>query len=724
MLAFLSKAFSVVRNLYSEFYKNREFQWQQFNTPGTDPKLVYESLLSNDHRDYRKIFTSSFVQPQPHDLEQYMENLMSKNASRNRPFQFYAPILSDHPIPDNRQPSENIEFVHAYYHPGNVIRANPETSRQLDPDYDEDAFESYLPGDVDFGPPIDQQLLSLIYRSFPTYLPAITEYCRPAGTTDATFRDFNKPQKPSMEPTPERRSRIMKLIDHFMDIKPYLPIHFVDTAYCKLPLVTGTGYHNRHSYVRRTYAHFSHPETYATKHTSKGYFFNASKFENRTLVHLIKKNGFPLTDKELLPENFNESISDFLKKFPTLLFTRNHISKRDGTLKVRPVYAVDDLFLDCELMLTFPATVQARKPSCCIMYGLETIRGSNVYLDQLACQYKCFATIDWSGYDQHLPWVIVYIFFMYYLPSLIIVSHGYSPTVDYPQHPDLNIDAMFHKMWNLLQFTMQWYFNMVFLSADGYAYRRLFAGVPSGLFLTQFLDSFGNLYLIIDSLIEFGCSDDEIMELLLFIMGDDNSIFCLWDYARLVAFITFMEKYALSRWNMTLSKTKSVITTLRSKIETLGYSCNFGRPKRDINKLVAQLCFPEHGLKPQFMSARAIGLAYASCAQDLQFHEFCRQVYLMYLPVADMSPLAVRNTRVWILKLLELEETESLIPLDHFPSMNEILKLISYYHGPLDYEPKWNRAHFTSDPDFAPTDYVTIADYLTSHDLPRPSVAC
>nr|UYW66703.1 putative RNA-dependent RNA polymerase [Rhizoctonia solani virus 717] len=582
-----------------------------------------------------------------------------------------------------------------------------------------DQFESYIPGDIDYGPPIDNELLTLIYRKYPQYLNPITKYCRPAGTTDATFRDFNKEQIKTEDSDALRLSNIMDLIHEFMNITPYQPLHFVDTFYCKLPLVTGTGYHNRHSYFRRSFAHFCHPELYAEKPTSKGYFFNATRHENRFLVHKIKHSGYPFDFTS--NSDRDSKMADFLKSFPTMMFTRNHISKRDGTLKVRPVYAVDELFLDLECMLAFPATVQARKPECCIMYGLETIRGSNIKLDSLAQGFISFATIDWSGYDQRLPWFIVRAFFFIYLPSLLIISHGYMPTSEY-EDTSMNISDMFNRFFNLLNFTATWYFNMVFLSADGFAFRRQFAGVPSGMLLTQFLDSFGNLYLIIDSLLEFGCTYDDIKSLMLFIMGDDNSIFTNWTIDKLHDFISFMERYCLKRWNMHLSKTKSVITTLRSKIETLSYRCNFGKPRRDVEKLIAQLVYPEHGLKPQFMSSRAIGLAYASCAQDSTFHEFCHDVYKLYLPVADLSPAAIRNTRVWILKLLEMEETEALIPLDHFPTMSEIQHLLSYYHGPLRPEPKWNYAHFPQDPDFRPKDYVTLLDYMERNNISFPEL--
>jgi len=385
-------------------------------------------------------------------------------------------------------------------------------------------------------------------------------------------------------------------------------------------------------------------------------------------------------------------------------------------LKVRPVYAVDDLFVIIESMLTFPLLIQARKPSCCIMYGLETIRGSNCYLDNLALKFETFFTIDWSGYDQHLPRIITDLYYTDFLRRLIVISHGYAPTYEYPNYPDLTEHKMYTRMDNLLHFLHLWYNNMTFLSVDGYAYWRLHAGVPSGLFNTQYLDSFANLYLLIDALIEYGTSDEDIRSLVLFVLGDDNSGFTHWSLSRLTLFVTFLESYALRRYNMTLSKSKSVITMLRSKIESLGYQCNFGMPKRPIDKLVAQLCYPEHKIKFHTMSTRAIGIAYASAAQDRKFYDFCYDVFCMFLPFHKFDPKAELDLSRMLSKgtLDELMfRTEHL----KFPTFNAIRKCFESYQGPLEYAPKWNFAHFINAPDVIPPSAKTMHEYELEHKL-------
>jgi len=720
-----------LRNYFAEKIARIRTEWKTFQQTHEDPVLTSEIIHDLDtKRHYAQVRsdTEQDIQILESEYQALHAGFELRNSYKHEPFELFAPMPDFHPVSEIRLPAPGIKLVPKFYHKSRIITGNIETSRPLQPDFTLDEQESYLPGDTDFGSPVDPMIMNLLIRKYPEYLPFVDKYCRPAGTTDATFRDFNKPQIPSAPSTPERESEILDLIDHFMNITPYNPIHFVDTQYCKLPYTTGTGYYNRHSYRQNAHAKFSRPQEYARYPTSKGRYINATYENARTLIHRIKETGYPMTFPfEIKPDmtdaqlvHMIDALNTFFDSYPTMLFTRNHISDRSGTLKVRPVYAVDDLFLIIELMLTFPATVQARKASCCIMHSMETLRGANCLIDVLARSFRSFFTIDWSGYDQHLPRPITDCFFMKYLRRIIIINDAYAPTYEYPDYPDLDEHTTYRKMDNLLHFLHLWYNNMTFLSADGHAYRRLFAGVPSGLYLTQFLDSFGNLYLLIDGMLEFGLTHEQIKEILLFVLGDDNSGFTHWSLPLLDSFISFLETYALTRWNMTLSKTKSVITILRNKIETLSYQCNNGLPKRPIDKLVAQLCYPEHGMRYHTMSARAIGLAYASCAIDFTFYTLCKDIHSIFLPFFNPSPGELAK----LARIISPSDTTLEIDYDysHFPSIQEIRSRISSYAGPLPYSTKWNYAHFMRDPDYAAPNYKTMSMYESEHDL-TPRVA-
>nr|UBJ26018.1 RNA-dependent RNA polymerase [Red panda associated partitivirus] len=724
--------FNTIRNYLAERLLRVKKEWQTYMKHDSDPEQTLQSYADSDFDRYRRALQFlPTLEEKRHMLQSEYDTLVSamkiENETKHQPYELHQPVPSDLPYREDRLPAPGIRSVPLMYHSGHVIHADPATSRPLDPDFDTDAAESYIPGDIDFGPDIDPLLYNLIVTRYPCYLPAVNKYCRPAGTTDATFRDFNKPQKPSAPIDPARKEHVLSHVFRFLDATPFLPLHFVDTQYCKTPLVTGTGYHNRFSYKMKAHARYSRPDQYSDRPTSKGYFYNATYENARTLIHRIKSDGLPFnmhffpedrdpTDDEI--QLYIDKCNDFFNDYPTLLFTRNHISQRDGTLKVRPVYAVDDLFIIIELMLTFPLLVQARKPSCCIMYGLETVRGSNHYLDALARSYSTFFTIDWSGYDQHLPRVITDLYYSDFLRRLIVISHGYQPTYDYPTYPDLDDHKLYERMDNLLHFLHLWYNNMTFLSVDGYAYRRTSCGVPSGLYNTQYLDSFGNIFLLVDAMIEFGFTDDEISSFVLFVLGDDNTALLPIDISRVHKFLTFLETYALSRYNMTLSLTKSVLTTLRSKIETLGYQCNHGNPLRDINKLAAQLVYPENGLKPHTMSARAVGIAYASAGSDPKFHSFCQDVYNIYRSHYRPDPRMTLSLRRHVYRDMEdiLPELDS-DTLPPFPSLYEIRSLYSQYAGPLSFAPKWNYAHFVNHPDVIPPSAKTMRDYELEHSL-------
>jgi hypothetical protein len=699
--------FSTVRNYLAERLERIQHEWKTFQKSGSSPQQTLDLTLDSDLKRYYDRFLPIFrpeeqnqIYQQQHD--QIIETLEQKSGLQHFPAEFRLPLNLDD-VPPNRIPPSGITILPWKYKTMRTVTATlevPETGFNVHP-----------------------KIQYLIDNLYPRYQQHITKYCRPLGTTDATVNDFFKPQAPSLPLDPERKDRILSLIIKKLDVTPFLPLHFVDTQYDKRPLATGTGYHNRRDYEINAHAKFSHPTEYADKHTSKGYYINAFLQHWRTLVHRIKEYGVPFNPfSSSLP--LLEQTRDFILDYPTMLFTRNHISDRDGNLKQRPVYAADDGFLTLESMLTFPMHVLARKPTCAIMYGLETFRGANHLLDSIAKSFRSFFTIDWSAFDQRVPRIITDLFWTDFLEQLIVINQGYQPTFEYPSYPDLTPDNLFQRMSNLLHFLHTWYNNMVFITADGFAYVRQHAGVASGILNTQYLGSFANLFILIDALIEYGCSDSEIDELSMFVLGDDNSGFTHWSILRLEPFVSFLESYALQRYGMVLSKTKSLITILRNKIQTLSYECNFGMPTRPLPKLVAQLCYPEHGPIPKYMSARAIGIAYAACGMDPTFHNFCRDVYYTFLDDAAVNDPHTMQT---ILKYLPgqfkladsyLEE----INLTEFPTLHQVRSKVSTYQGSLAFRPKWNVAHFINTPDIVPLPAITMAEYRRSNKIPRRQI--
>nr|BBU59858.1 RNA dependent RNA polymerase [Rosellinia necatrix partitivirus 25] len=716
-----------IRDIYSEAQSRiRKFNQWFHNSNDDVPEHSTSVLLDSQHnhefpdpeslRHYferiekdtsHRIFNDEEAR---HNAKQTYDKYVERDVQKGEPFEFYTSIHHDD-IPPERYPAPGITILPLKFHSGRTVEPTDE-----------------VPVTGHSMHPILEYLVTHKWYHYKTYTDT---YCRPLDTTQATFDDFNKEQKP-VDPIPQSRiDFVLPLVIHFLNALPYLPLHFVDTRRMKMPTHTGTGYFNRFSYVMKTHAAYSHPHIYEQRPTSKGYFYNAMYHYSRTWLHYIKKFASP-GPLVYNSTQYLKSLRTFFTQHATLLFTRIHISMRDGALKVRPVYAVDDFFILIEGMLTFPLHAMARisinGTKSCIMYSFETIRGGCLYLNQLAMQYTSFLCIDWSSYDQRLPRVITDIFWTQFLRSLIVINHGYQPTWEYPSHKDLDEHALYQRMDNLLHFLHTWYNNMVFVTSDGFGYLRDYCGVPSGLLNTQYLDSFGNLFLIIDALYVFfserGLADPDIrkqiLQIVFFVMGDDNVLFTKLDLDTLYAFLVFLESYALSRYNMVLSKTKSVLTVLRSRIEILSYRVNNGKPIRPIYKLVAQLCFPEHGPNDKFMSARAIGIAYAAAGQDPDFHEFCSDVYSMFKPFSvQLTPENIERAKYHLPGYFKMfDNIAEEIPFDHFPTIDEVLAKYSTWQGYLKLDKKWDPNWFVNPPYAVPPSSKTMADYQTEHSLP------
>jgi hypothetical protein len=206
-----------------------------------------------------------------------------------------------------------------------------------------------------------------------------------------------------------------------------------------------------------------------------------------------------------------------------------------------------------------------------------------------------------------------------------------------------------------------------------------------------------------------------------FVLGDDNVLFTNWPLLRLEKFMKFLESHALSRFGMVLSPTKSLVTSARSRIEILGYQCNHGYPRRPIDKLVAQLVFPEHGFKPQYMSDRAVGLAYASAGSDSTFYSFCRMVYNHYLPyrVQISDPQERLRHLPGFFRALDLADVPN---IDIFPTLTEIQNRYSHWQGELPQDKKWSPSHFLAQPGSKLSNSVTMYEYMSAHDITFPDI--
>nr|BAT24485.1 defective RNA dependent RNA polymerase [Rosellinia necatrix partitivirus 6] len=311
----MSSVFNNVRNYLQERLQHVKREWQIYQATGaSSSNMTEERIQQLQDLDTRRMFhtarnafdtttntpgpVSRITEEQRRliydaESDKIMNALRQHDEMRSQPFELFMTRPDSDPIPPNRIAAPGIWQSPLQFHTGQIVHADPSTTSVLHPDEHEDYAESYLPGDTDQGYEIDPTIYELLTRKYPEYLPYAQQYCRPKGTTDGTFRDFNKEQKPCPPLDSDRKEHVLKHVFKRLAIDPYLPLHFVDTQYCKLPLVTGTGYHNRYSYRQKAHASFSHPLQYGSRPTSKGYFYNATYENARTIIHNIKESGVP-----------------------------------------------------------------------------------------------------------------------------------------------------------------------------------------------------------------------------------------------------------------------------------------------------------------------------------------------------------------------------------------------------------------------------------------------
>lgn len=396
-----------IRNIYFE-WKLREHH------PRTKPlrPFVYaKSLLS-----YIDLRTCAKIEQ---NLEHATDSIRDRYSYREEPFDIYEHLdLSD--IPEERLAAPGIINVERRYHAIPSATLNIDEKQHIlsdDPHFIETPLaRSNIIYDesIDLsGEPAHPDIVEIIAQWFPSFLPFLNEYCRPPSFGPQAFRDFNRETPNPPPPSPERHEQIMSIIRSKMNIKPYRPLHFADALASTAPLSTSASYHSKFDPEFRVFARYSTPTLFKDRPSSKGYNLNVMLNQYRMEYHYVKQDARPFLTGNHDPDAEEEIMQTWFAKHPAQLFIRSQISKRDPSepKKIRPVYSVDDKFLHTEKTVTLPAHAQLRNPQCCVAHGLETFRGAMQLIDRIALYFLCFISLDWSQFDQRLPFYVIIAFF-------------------------------------------------------------------------------------------------------------------------------------------------------------------------------------------------------------------------------------------------------------------------------------------------------------------------
>jgi len=468
------------------------------------------------------------------------------------------------------------------------------------------------------------------------------------------------------------------------------PVHFTDLRWYPWKLSTS---------AERPFTAMPSSKDYVNDQFNAGNIPNRSlKFGNlftpifeysRSYLHRVKDGWLPYLD-------------------PITLHVKPALVKiADGIDKVRTVFGVPKYLIFAEAMFFWPLFSNyftlADTP---LLWNYESLNGGwNRLNSEYWTKYRQYTPIfnlDWSEFDMRVYFTMwsdifdrVSTYFCFcgrYCPTL---SGPIDPTTGHPSFPPYSeprtTTLRLQNLWNWIRYA---YFNMLSVTTTGKVFKRLFAGMPSGIFCTQFFDSFYNAVMIVTCLLALGYKVHPHHFIKL--MGDD-ALFGLLESIPLEFWSEFLDALAseaLFRFNAKLSPTKCGYSRTIQGATVLSYQNWNGWPTRSAEDVLAHLLHPK-SLKdsaPRLM-ARSIGLYYASGANP-RIRPICEHIF---------STLKAQGFSVRIVNLAEFMDPRGLgtynIEIDNFPSPLECMSRLSRPSHRSDeiQSHYWDRQHFEFD---------------------------
>jgi hypothetical protein len=324
-----------------------------------------------------------------------------------------------------------------------------------------------------------------------------------------------------------------------------------------------------------------------------------------------------------------------------------------------------------------------------LLWNYESLNGGWYRLnDEYHSTFKSFKTIfntDWSEFDMRF-YFSIWQDILSATKTYFCFCGKYCPTTFY-QDPKTEPS----KIENLWLWLERNYFAATCSSPLGRVFKRHFAGMPSGIFCTQFFDSFYNGVMIITCLKALGHATPD--DLFLKLMGDD-ALFGLLTTIPVTEWADFLERLsleALRRFNARLSPTKSHVSLGIQGAKVLSYFNNNGLPFREDEDILAHLLHPKTLRDtPERLMARSIGLYYASCG-NRRIRHVCKHIY-DNLEEQGFQPSVKGLASLFDPIGIRLSDED----LAHFPSETEVISRLARpsFRDPDIQSRYWNREHF------------------------------
>nr|APG78246.1 RdRp [Hubei partiti-like virus 26] len=365
--------------------------------------------------------------------------------------------------------------------------------------------------------------------------------------------------------------------------------------------------------------------------------YNEIFVANRLNVHRIK-------------DGYTTDIHGNDLKYFNHIHARSHLVETGKEEKIRAVYGVPKLLLQVECMFLWPLINDLlNRKNGPMLWGSETLQGGwyQIYnwISSSEDHYRTFLAFDWKQFDKRIQFNLVDLAHNIFY-SFIDLEHGYVPTQDYPEtwtEPE-RLNRLWRWMCDAIKHTPD-------ILPNGDTYIRQHAGIASGYFQTQILDSICNYIMLTTCLSEMGIN---IEAALIKVQGDD-SLIALKEYIPPSHYASFKEQYAhiaKQRFGSILNESKSSISNSLNGLPVLGFTNIGGFPTRSDTELLASLLYPERKSDENRLMARTIGIAYANCGYHPKVYRVCEDIYnylhkLGFTPNLAGMPQLITSTLDW-----------------------------------------------------------------------------
>ncbi|UMZ54968.1 putative RNA-dependent RNA polymerase [Impatiens cryptic virus 1] len=409
--------------------------------------------------------------------------------------------------------------------------------------------------------------------------------------------------------------------------------------------------------------------------------------------HIIKSGFTESTGLQTSGYFYNRFI------FPMLLHTKTAIVKKDDPDKMRTIWGASKPWIIADTMFywEYIAWIKLHPGITPMLWGFETFTGGWFRLNNLLfCGFiqRSFLTLDWSRFDKRAYFPLLHRI-MDIARTFLTFDEGYVPTHAAPYHPqwDQTKSTRLERLW---LWTLENLFEAPIILPDGRMYKRHFAGIPSGLFITQLLDSWYNYTMLATILSALGFNPKYCI---IKVQGDDSII-------RLTTLIpqeehdNFMHELvglATHYFNAVVNIKKSEIANSLNGREVLSYRNHNGFPRRDEIAMLSQFYHTKaRDPTPEITMAQAIGFAYASCGNHRRALWVLKDIYEYYRDLGFTPNRAGLTITFGDSPDLMMPE----IPLDHFPTTLEIRRYLtlSDYNNEAQNARTWPRTLFISGP--------------------------